>query len=135
AIGLQIRQRDRVVHAGMDAALLEPFPDVFPVLYPDHVEVKDVPTMTDRSRGRYAEWSEQLEVETGDVDAARGPARKVRELRAEHGCLQIVEAAVVAFELMIVLGYPSVVGELPDPGGQRVVVRDDRPCIAVSAEV
>ena len=63
-----------------------------------------------------------------------GPVIEMPELDPEDGCLERVQSFAVPDLVMLVLGHPTVVAELPDLPEQRRIT-GHRPGVAVGAEV
>jgi hypothetical protein len=128
-------QRDRVVHAARDARLGERLSRGVAVREAHRELVIDVRAAPVRRGQLQVRAGEELAVARGVLLARGGEAREVRELRAQHRRLQLVEAAVVADFLVQVGLAAAVVAQHPEAGVVARLARGDQARVAVGAEV
>src|SRR5690606_32785592 len=119
-----------------DAGVAQPLLDLVPVVAqePDRVLVEDVP-VDDLGGDDAGDVREQLAVAPGRGSASLVPGVDVRQLHAQEGRLQGVEAAVVAEHLVVVLALAAVGAEHAGLLGDVVVVGGDEAAVAEGAEV
>lgn len=136
AVRLQFRQCDRVVDPGLDARLAE-VPRQFVASRGAHDEqVEGMAVAAPDRRDREAvDVLQPPHVSCGDGVPAIDPAIEMTQLDVEDGCLQPVQTAVTALEPMIVLIDAAVIRDHPAAQRELPIVRDDRPSVAVGAEI
>ncbi len=132
------RQMDRlgIVPPGRDPSLGEECAEPLRIRCPDHVQVPD--GLAARGHGRRADVAGPLE--RLGVEARRGtpllvPAVQERQLPDQGKRLDGVEAGRVADQVVPVLRPLAVLPQRSDALGQRLVVRDERACVAECAQV
>jgi len=108
-VGVLEMQRDRVVEAGADAGFVEFFLEGFPVAGADDVQVVDragpFGFVGDNDAG------EEFVVASGSGASFGVPVIQVAELDSQKTGLDCIEAAVVAFEVVVVLFGLTVVSQ------------------------
>src|SRR5919201_5889246 len=109
--GLLQVARDRVVHAGADAARPEMFAQRVALRRTDDIEVEDVLLAARQRRPLDRQIAEELVVPARDLAAPRVPDAKAPQLDAQHGRLQLVRPRVVAHEHALVARSLPVVAQ------------------------
>lgn len=101
----------------------------------DDVEVPDVATAGRLGRQPQRQAREPLPVAGGQPATRLGPGLEVLQLDAQDRALEGIHPVVESDLIVMIPPLLGVVPQRPQPGGDPVIVRDDRPALAARPEV